>query len=102
MTGPLAPFADAYRLELRERGYTPLTTVNQLRQVARLSRWLEASGLTVAQLSGWLRKFVGCRQAAFGRRSGSWAGSSWALIRSSVLARSAAVYFQLNGRAVWL
>jgi integrase/recombinase XerD len=45
MTGPLAPFAEPYRLELKERGYTPLTTVNQLRQVARLSRWLEASGL---------------------------------------------------------
>jgi integrase/recombinase XerD len=52
MTGLLAPFAHAYGLELKERGYTPLTTVNQLRQVVRLSRWLEASGLGVAELSG--------------------------------------------------
>ena len=51
MTGPLAPFAGAYGLELKKRGYTPLTTVSQLRQVARLSCWLEAGGLTVRQLS---------------------------------------------------
>jgi hypothetical protein len=51
MTGPLAPFADAYSAELRKRGYTPLSTVNELRQVGRLSRWLEASGLGVADLS---------------------------------------------------
>lgn len=51
MTGPLAPFADAYGLELRERGYTERTAVGQLRQVARLSRWLEARGLTAAELS---------------------------------------------------
>src|SRR5206468_12005726 len=42
MTGPLAPFADAYRAELCERGYAPLSTVSELRQVARFSRWLEA------------------------------------------------------------
>jgi hypothetical protein len=35
MTGPLAPFADAYAVALSERGYTPLTTVNELRQVGR-------------------------------------------------------------------
>jgi integrase/recombinase XerD len=51
MTGPLAPFADAYRVELRERGYTPLSIVNELRQAARFSRWLEAGGLTVAEVS---------------------------------------------------
>jgi hypothetical protein len=41
MTGPLAPFEAAYRAELRRRGYTPRSAVNELRQVARLSRWLE-------------------------------------------------------------
>ncbi len=65
MTGPLAPFADAYRLELKERGYTPLTTVNELRQVARLSSWLEASGLTDAQLSGErVEEFLAFQRAA--------------------------------------
>ena len=47
MTGPLAPFVEAYSAELKARGYTPLTTVNQLRQVARLSRWLQVDGLAV-------------------------------------------------------
>lgn len=51
MTGPVAAFADAYREELLDRGYTPLSTVNELRQVARFSRWLEAAGLTVAEVS---------------------------------------------------
>jgi integrase/recombinase XerD len=51
LTGPLAPFAEVYRLELKERGYTALTSVNQLRQVGLLSRWLEARGMTVADLS---------------------------------------------------
>src|SRR6202171_1887111 len=52
MTGPLAPFAGVYELELRRRRYTPLTVVNQLRQVARLSQWLETNGLAVAELTG--------------------------------------------------
>jgi integrase/recombinase XerD len=51
VTGPVAPFVDAYRAELLERGYTPLSTVNELRQVARFSRWLDADGLTVAGVS---------------------------------------------------
>ncbi len=51
VTGPLAPFADAYRVELRGRGYTVRSTVSELRQVARLSCWLAARGLTAAELS---------------------------------------------------
>ena len=51
MTGPLAPFADAYRAELYRRGYTVRSAVCELRQVARFSRWLEAGGLTVADVS---------------------------------------------------
>jgi integrase/recombinase XerD len=52
MTGPLAPFADVYRAELRERGYTVRSTVGELRQVARLSCWLAARGLAAAELNG--------------------------------------------------
>ena len=52
LTGPLASFADAYRVELRARGYTALTTVNEVRQMARFSRWLEARGLTAADVGG--------------------------------------------------
>jgi site-specific recombinase XerD len=51
MTGPLAPFAEAYSVELRDRGYTERSAVGELRQVGRLSRWLEAGGLSVAELS---------------------------------------------------
>src|ERR1700680_2957956 len=46
MTGPLAPFADAYRVELRRRGYTVRSAVCELRQGARLSCWLEGRALT--------------------------------------------------------
>lgn len=51
MTGPLAPFAGSYREKLRERRYTRLSAVNLQRQMAQMSRWLEARGLRVEQLS---------------------------------------------------
>ncbi len=51
MTGPVAPFAEAYRAELLERGYASLSIVSELRQAARFSRWLEADGLTAAAVS---------------------------------------------------
>ena len=50
MTGPLTPFADHYAFELSERGYTARTAVNQLRQLGRLSHWLEAGGLGATEL----------------------------------------------------
>jgi integrase/recombinase XerD len=51
MAGPLAPFADAYAAELRGRGYTSRSRVGQLRQVGRLSRWLEVRGLGASDLT---------------------------------------------------
>src|SRR5215468_97089 len=51
MSGPLAPFAEQYRHELRARGYTVRTAVNELRQVGRLSGWLEVRGLGACDLS---------------------------------------------------
>jgi integrase/recombinase XerD len=51
MTGPLAPFEDAYREELHRRGYTARSAVGGVRQVARFSRWLQAVGLSVADVS---------------------------------------------------
>jgi integrase/recombinase XerD len=51
VTGPLAPFAEAYRLELHQRGYTPRSAVNMSRQVARLSRWLEDRELGAERLN---------------------------------------------------
>lgn len=51
ITGPLAPFADDYRVKLRERGYTPRSIIGDLHHVARLSRWLEERQLSAADLS---------------------------------------------------
>jgi integrase/recombinase XerD len=72
MRGPLAPFAGVYELELRSRRYTPLTVVNQLRQVARLSRWLETNGLTVAGLSRERVEEFLAFQRASGRYRAQW------------------------------
>ena len=72
MTGPLVPFADAYSAELRERGYSRLSIVNELRQVGRLSRWLEAEGLSVADLSdGCIEQFLAWQRAG-GRHRCQW------------------------------
>ena len=51
VAGPLVPFVESYRRELHRRGYTPRSTVNQLRQAARLSRWLADHGLAPARLN---------------------------------------------------
>ena len=51
MTGPLAPFADAYCEKLKERRYTRLSAVNLQRQMVQMSRWLDVEGLGVEQLS---------------------------------------------------
>jgi len=50
LTGPLAPFCEAYRLELSARGYMPLSVVPLLRQAGRMSGWLLSQGLTAAEL----------------------------------------------------
>ena len=66
MSGPLAPFAEEYRLEPVARGYTVRSAVNELRQVARLSRWLGNRGLGARDLSReQIEEFL-----AFQRRSG--------------------------------
>ena len=65
MVGPLGQFADAYRAELTARGYAPRTIVNEVRQVARLSCWLEASGLRAADLSrARIEQFLTARRDA--------------------------------------
>jgi integrase/recombinase XerD len=58
MTGPLAPFADDYQRALTERGYTAHTREHQLRQMARLSAWLEEGGLSVAELRHHVEEFL--------------------------------------------
>src|SRR5579859_4156929 len=51
VSGPLAQYAEVYRAELRRRGYTVRSCVNELRQVAHLSLWLEDRGLGAAELN---------------------------------------------------
>jgi len=50
LTGPLAGLADGFGARLAELGYTPLSAANQLRVMARLSRWLAAREEAPAQL----------------------------------------------------
>ena len=69
MTGPLAPFADMYKVELNERGYTPLTTVNELRQMAHLSRWLKEQNIGLVGLTNQtVRRFFVTRRDAVGAK----------------------------------
>ena len=81
MTGPLAPFADAYAVELKRRRYSPLTSVNQLRQVARLSSWLEVQGLEIAELTGErVEEFLAVQRVA-GRCRAQWSRPGvWCLL----------------------
>lgn len=51
VTGPLAPYASAFRVRLAERGYSPLTAVHHLRLFDRLSWWLEDNDLRFGELT---------------------------------------------------
>ena len=72
VSGPLAPFVEAYRLELRRRGYTPQSAVHQVRQVARLSRWLEGRQLDAARVDRELVEEFLVFQRAGGRHRSGW------------------------------
>ena len=70
--GPLAPFAERYRLELLARGYTARSAVNESRQVACLSRWLGDRGQGARDVSGELiEEFLAWRRQAGHVRSQS-------------------------------
>jgi len=65
VTGPLAPFAAALKAWLEASGYTPLSAVNVLRLMGHVSCWLEAGGLTVADLdTERVTEYVRARLAA--------------------------------------
>lgn len=65
MVGPLAPLAAGFRSALLDAGYTLLSAVVQLRLMAHLSRWLEARGLSPADLTQQrLEEFLLARRAA--------------------------------------
>lgn len=63
--GPLAPFAAGFAGELARQGYTPLSAREQMRLVARLSRWLALEGMDVEGLgASEVDRFVRTRRAA--------------------------------------
>lgn len=73
--GPLAPYAAAYTLRLKESGYTPLTMVNELRQVAHLSRWMQAAQVAASDLTTErIEQFLAQRRATKGSRACSFQG----------------------------
>lgn len=72
VTGPLAPFAETYRRELLRRGYTRRSAVNELRQVARLSRWLADRELGVERLDRERVEEFSAFQRAGGRHRAQW------------------------------
>ena len=64
VSGPLAPFVAEFELRLSEAGYTPLSSVNQMRLVAHLSRWLDAKRLAVIDLTDdRIEEFFASRRA---------------------------------------
>ena len=75
VAGPLARFADVYRSRLEVLGYTPLTMVNELRQVAHLSRWIETGGLAASDVTAVrIEEFVVLRRASKNHRNCSSSG----------------------------
>ncbi len=73
--GPLAQFAGVYRSRLEVLGYTPLTIVNELRQVAHLSRWMLAGHLAASDLTTVrIEEFLVVRRASRGNRNCSLRG----------------------------
>jgi integrase/recombinase XerD len=51
VSGPLALFADGFRGQLGEQGYTPCGVQFQLQLLAHLSRWMQAQGVDLGELS---------------------------------------------------
>ena len=51
VVGPLEPYAPQFASLLAERGYTPLSRVNQLQVMVHLSKWLRARDLDVVDVT---------------------------------------------------
>ncbi len=70
VAGPLAAFAKAFAAELEARGYTRRSAIGQLRQVGRLSCWLETNSLTATDLSvRRVEEFLAFQRTEGGSRS---------------------------------
>lgn len=77
LSGPLAPLVAALESKLRDAGYTPLSAVTQKRLLAHLSRWLEANGLDVGDLTdARIQEFLETRRAR---------GCPWLITREGLM-----------------
>ena len=67
VSGPLAGFADGFRVDLLERGYSLWGAQEQLYLLAHASRWMASEGLEVAALTpeGLERYFVWRRRQGY-------------------------------------
>lgn len=73
VSGPLAPFAEGFRAELDQLGYTPASREYKVNQMAGLSRWLDAEGPALpTSVARWWKRSCGCSLPTAGsrRRSG--------------------------------
>lgn len=50
ITGPLTPHAEGFAAELAAHGYTDLSAANQLRLMADMSGWLEATAISLDEI----------------------------------------------------
>jgi integrase/recombinase XerD len=67
--GPLARYAEGFRVELAGYGYAPSSAAGLLQVMAQLSRWLGEQGLDGHDLTpGVVEKFLAARRAAGYRR----------------------------------
>ena len=89
--GPLAPFADTYREAVSALGYTPLSIVRLLRQVAGFSCWLEDNGLAAGDVNGERMDTFLVFQRAGGRDSGLVSRPGLLCLRDVLLARGVVV-----------
>ena len=65
VSGPLAPHVDAFARCLSERGFSAAGVGHRVRQLGDLSRWLEAEGLRIDELTAERQKqFLEVRGAA--------------------------------------
>lgn len=65
MTGPLTPYAAGFAVELERVDYTSLSTLDQLRLLAHLNRWLDSEGLDVGDVGeAVVEAFLVARRAA--------------------------------------
>jgi len=63
VSGPLAGFANGFRVDLLERGYSLESARGQLYVLAHVSRWMESEGLEVVALtSGRLERYFAWRR----------------------------------------